>query len=266
MSMRFFIILVFLFSPFIAYQIFSSDRSMIMNVVADTYPDYFEDTDAFVFAKAVARGDVSAALAAALRLPEGVNTVGREGVTALWLAADRYDYRMVKALLNAGADPDGGKGLPPLAKAAALEDIQMVKIFLGHGANPNKKKNTKPIIYTASMTGNIDIVNLLLLNGADIEAEDGVGTTPILSAAMLDRWQLVLFLMDRGASVWPASGGITVGLLAANSRILPSHPDGAVLPQVIERLKAKGFPWPPPKASEVRAMIERGQWPPPGAR
>ncbi|WP_049973839.1 ankyrin repeat domain-containing protein [Azospirillum sp. B4] len=228
------------------------------------FPDRFTDPAARRFAEAVAAGKVDVALAAAREAPGGVNTVGRNGATGLIMAVERHDHAMVDALLKAHADPNGAPGLAPLNKASAIHDLPMVKALLAAGADPNGTADGQTSLHVAGLMGDVPVAQALLDAGGDINSADEVGTTPLLTAAGTDHWQMAAFLLDHGASPWAEAGGATVAGLAADSRILPNNPDGKALPQVIERIKAAGYSWPPPPASQIRALKAEGKWPPPG--
>lgn len=75
-------------------------------VVMHPVPEDFENPAALKYADAVGHGDVAAALAAAKQAPNGIDTVGKEGGTGLWIAVNRGDKTMVRALRQAGAHDD----------------------------------------------------------------------------------------------------------------------------------------------------------------
>jgi uncharacterized protein len=56
-------------------------------------------------------------------------------------------------------------------------------------------------LHLAASFGDVDIVNLLLDAGADMEARDLVGQTPLLLGASASNLKVVEFLLDRGPDV-----------------------------------------------------------------
>ncbi|MCQ9156646.1 hypothetical protein, partial [Acidomonas methanolica] len=74
------------------------------------------------FIDAVLLGSVLGALADARALPDGINTVGAHGHTALEAASYRGDLKMVTALLAAGAKPDGAPDRAPIGLAFTRKD------------------------------------------------------------------------------------------------------------------------------------------------
>ena len=228
-----------------------------------TKPDDFTDPAARRFAAHVAAGEVAAALEAAKSLPQGVNVTGTKGASGLEIAVEHQDKPMIAALLAAGADPNGAPDTAPVAMAIRFDDLSIAGQLLAGGANPNGFMDQNSALQKAALLGATDAIELLLKAGANINQADELGETAILTAALTDNWATVDQLMDRGASIWASNRpGVTVALLASNSRVLPNHPEGAALPKVVARLRAAGASWPPPDARQVRALRDAGRWPP----
>lgn len=132
----------------------------------------------------LARGaDPNAQLSSGLPFRRG-DYVGREaynGASPLWLAARLGDLDMMRALLDAGADPElrSAYGVTPLMVAAGLTqtDSRMVAI---------EKL--------------LEAVTMLALDvGADIHAVDRGGQTAVHGAANVSGDALIRFLVDQGA-------------------------------------------------------------------
>lgn len=228
-----------------------------------TRPEDFVDPAARRFAAHVAAGEVEAALEAARSVPQGVNVSGSNGASALEIAVEHQNSKMITALLAAGASPNGVRGTAPVAMAIRFDDLSIARQLLAAGADPNGLMDQNSALQKAALLGATDAIELLLKTGANVNQADELGETPILTAALTDRWATVDLLMDHGASIWASNRpGVTVALLASNSRILPNSPEGAALPRVVARLRAAGVPWPPPDARQVRALRDAGRWPP----
>lgn len=138
-----------------------------------------------------------------------VNELDSEGCTPLfWALRGRYSMRsrfpnndeIIHELVTAGAtvtaiDEDGDTPLHD------VPNVKIAKMFLQHGADAlAKNKDGKTPIHTASARGDMDVVNLLLENGAYLDEADAIGQTPLILAAGSDL-DLLRLLLDRGASV-----------------------------------------------------------------
>jgi ankyrin repeat protein len=184
-------------------------------------------------ALAAHRGD-AAALQALLSQGAAVNAGDPNGMTALmWAASD-----MVPLLLKSGADVHARDnfGRTALSYAAYLEDAARVRTLLAAGSTLEEKDEDgrTPLFFalyggcTVGGTGRrpfketvlvhlegvphqdrcVGVVWLLLDRGANVNARDNAGQTPLIffarkemvSGAIDDR-QLVEYLLDKGADV-----------------------------------------------------------------
>ncbi len=106
------------------------------------------------------------------------------GATAFWRAAQSLDITAMKLLLAHGADPD----IPTNGNATAF----MVACGLGYG-------------YHYSVVSPdyqwMDAVKFLMQLGADVNAADSRGYTPLHAAAYIGNNGLIQYLIDHGADV-----------------------------------------------------------------
>lgn len=104
--------------------------------------------------------------------------------------------------------------------------------------------------------------------GGDIETPGFQRATPVLSAAIIDDWPMVIYLLDRGARMDVADRrGFTLPWLAANSRAAPGGILGPALQEVRSRLATAGLLSQVHDPATVRAMLADGRLPqPPGPR
>lgn len=120
-----------------------------------------------------------------------------------------------------------------------------------------------PIIFWTIKENDQAKVAALLDAGADIEAAGYHGSTPILSAAMVDNWIMAEFLMRRGANIAAFDrAGFNLPYMTAHARVAKGSPTEAALNEVRKALNNNGLLeriWEP---AEVRALIKQGKWPP----
>lgn len=88
-----------------------------------------------------------------------------------------------------------------LIEAVRADDQAEVQRLLEAGADANVESLSGPIIVAAAVRGNADIVALLIDHGADIEAQNNDGLTPIVEAARNGHLAVVELLLDRGVDV-----------------------------------------------------------------
>jgi hypothetical protein len=120
-----------------------------------------------------------------------------------------------------------------------------------------------PIIFWRIKQENEAAVFALLNAGADIEAQGYHGATPILSAALIDNWPLVVGLIERGANVGAVDRrGFNLPYFTTQASPDPDGPTGAALQTVRlylnERLMLERVYAP----AEVRDLMAKGTWPP----
>ena len=138
---------------------------------------------------------------------------------------------VIKKLLDAGADPNAvinstprarmREGSPRIVYATALMraafsgDIEVVKLLLAHGANPHiASRDRETSLMAACGTGfingyhrlrpraeRLEVVQLLVDLGEDVNAADSYGITPLMVAANLGDINIVRYLVDKGADV-----------------------------------------------------------------
>ena len=108
----------------------------------------------------------------------------------------RPDPRPLELLLAAG-------GRYRLREAVLLNDVELARARLDEGADVDTGEGTYhgPLLKIAAELGYLEIVDLLLDRGADIEATDDLGQRALLSAARFGRTEVVRRLLDRGANI-----------------------------------------------------------------
>ena len=89
-----------------------------------------------------------------------------------------------------------------LMSASCSGSVPVVEMLLNHGAHIEATaKNLATPVYFAAASNNIAVVNLLINRGANIEAKDVSGFTPLHIAAFHGRLNSVKFLIAKGANM-----------------------------------------------------------------
>ena len=157
--------------------------------------------------------------------------------TPLTAAVQVGNLEMVEFLIDNGADPNDCdiRGTPPLIKAIKENKLAIVDLFfkkqigdvvvdserntplvaairnnssldvirclLGHNVIVNFTKNEKTPLAWASLTGNVEVLQLLLSNKADINLVDRDGNTPLATAVQYKQSEAAKFLTNNKANV-----------------------------------------------------------------
>ena len=124
-------------------------------------------------------------------------------------------------------------------------------------------KTTISTVHEAVANKNLAELERLIKEGVDVDITDNRGQAPILLAAVTDQFQMVDRLIDAGANIWAFETlGYNVGIYTSTSHVSSSSVEGIARERVIEKLKARGFPWPPPFPDKTLEMVNRNDWPP----
>ncbi len=159
-------------------------------VMAGTYDDML------VAIKTGSAPDVQAILNRGL----DANTVDREGYTLLMLAIRDGNADIVDVLLTAKANPNTRNihGDTALRLAAFKGDLAMVQKLVKARAFVNMP-GWSPLIY-AAFNGHAPVVEYLLANGADIDAQADNGFSALIAAARGGHEDVVVMLLKRKAN------------------------------------------------------------------
>ena len=118
-------------------------------------------------------------------------------------AAARGDRETVKALLKQAADVNAaqGDGMTALHWAAINGDAELAQMLIFAGANvrATTRLGTYTPLYLASQQGHGTVIHALVKAGGDVKAGTPNGTTPLMVAAASGEVEAVRVLLDNGA-------------------------------------------------------------------
>ena len=174
-------------------------RMLDSGVDPNLYDDFYNNANTGLM-KAAHHGYTDIA---ELLLENGANLETKDsmGMTALSYGVSAKRYDIVEFLLNVGANPNNINkgGYTPLASALLHGNEKISRLLIERGANLNNKDNkgNTPLMYTND--GEIDIVELLLENGADptLQNNDGKSAYELaLDNGHIEKARLIREYMD----------------------------------------------------------------------
>lgn len=144
----------------------------------------------------------------AMHLLDEINTSpnisNENGVSLLAKAVHKGDWAFTKELLSRGADVNvmNSDGLPLIAELAKNGHDQMISLFLEHGADVNlasiEKKFTA--MHLAACNNQVKTIRFLAQCGANINAQDVAGDSPLMEAAHREFNTACVCLLKLGAN------------------------------------------------------------------
>jgi ankyrin repeat protein len=128
------------------------------------------------------------------------NSIDADGTPALMAATLFADADMVGLLLKHGADPNGVGPAGTTALMWAIPNLPVARVLVSRGANVNARSASErtPLMVAASYPGTIDLLRLLLEQGADLRAQDRTGVNGLTLAVRSSDVEVVRFLVERG--------------------------------------------------------------------
>jgi serine/threonine-protein phosphatase 6 regulatory ankyrin repeat subunit B len=142
---------------------------------------------------------------------EQVNVRDYKGRIPLHWAATRGDIPAVRLLLDNGADvnlQDEGKATP-LILAASSGSVRTIELLLLAGANVQLKdiRGGTALHYVSRHQKDIEPVKLLLQAKAVVNCRNIYGHTPFIGAAIKNRYEIGMYLLQHGADMHKGSNG-----------------------------------------------------------
>ena len=163
-----------------------------------------DDTPLHVAAGAAGGAEATAILLARGAMPDVANAEDR---TPLHVASERAAMGIMRALLDAGADPDIRSGVDGhTARELAArqpEGPQATELLLDYGTGPviePRRTGLMPLLHYAAESGHPDTVTMLLDLGVHPQEPDIFGNTAIHKAAHAGNVATMRVLLTRGAN------------------------------------------------------------------
>eukprot|EP01098_Paradermamoeba_levis_P010768 TRINITY_DN4539_c0_g1_i1.p1 TRINITY_DN4539_c0_g1~~TRINITY_DN4539_c0_g1_i1.p1 ORF type:complete len:459 (-),score=162.22 TRINITY_DN4539_c0_g1_i1:94-1470(-) len=133
------------------------------------------------------------------------NKTDKDGYLPLHFALSLYEDDQIASKLipkTQKLDQANKEGLTPLHFAAGHANMNIIDDLVKNGANPNAKdkKGNTPIFMASSSSSALNAINLLLKSGADINATNDDDDTLLHWAAREGDQQLTRFLLEKGAN------------------------------------------------------------------
>jgi hypothetical protein len=125
----------------------------------------------------------------------------------LHAAADSGNFEVIRILIeynpaniNARETENGSTPLLWALEGGCFEDVSVVRLLLEHGADINAQNHSGwTPLHWASFNGVLEVVRLLLKHGAEVGAKDNDGKTALQFAAEEGREKVVELLREHGA-------------------------------------------------------------------
>ncbi len=208
------IILYILLFVFVCCNKIDKDKKVDKNkLLGDDYR-LFQDTPAWVLAKAVWNDDVDKIDEEVKKNPQILNyQESKYGNTLLHLSISNDNYKGFKELLKLGANPnitDSFHCSTPLIEASENfeERTKYIEELIKYKANVNyiecsqgkaEQKTNRTALVAASRAGHLKTVRLLVENGAEVNYKKGSNGSAISSAVLRSHYNIVLYLLEQGA-------------------------------------------------------------------
>ncbi len=176
----------------------------------DSLPDWNErDTFGDTLLTAAAGAGADALVAAFLERGADIEKKDRTGASALTRAVSAGHISTVQLLLERGANPDSldNLGYTPMIHAAVDDYVEIMELLKNHDATIRAATDEKyfgggaTALHRAAIFCRENAARWLLENGADVDATDAYGSTPLIGMASRKCVDVAQLLIDHGADV-----------------------------------------------------------------
>lgn len=193
---------------------------------------------------------------------EGVETLLDQGVspnpkrslyqlTPLQMAVEGNQLEIARLLINRGADIElgnqmDGRHLPPLAMASKWGHMDMVALLLQEGANVNGKEGSHPApIRAAIKCGQLPVIQRLVHSGARVNEVDPITKdTPLHELALMrvDHVGILEYLFSQGPNPEVRNGSgqtpCDIAITQGNHQFITKYQQVFTFPKIKEMLES----------------------------
>jgi ankyrin repeat protein len=205
-----------------------ADRAAVRTLLQQRVDPNQAEPDGTTALHWAARRDDVELVRSLIRAGANVQAVNRYGVTPLMLVSETGSVLTAEALLAAGADANLGlpEGETPLMIAARSGKADIVKLLALHGAKVDAKESwhEQTALMWAAAEDHGTVIATLVELGGDFKARTSGGFTPLLFAARAGKIEAVRTLLDLGADV---NDALHPAVKAAPPRTMPAAGNNA---------------------------------------
>ena len=171
------------------------------------------------FLKVLLRYEANIEARGTIKIESGEFSEVVEDCTALWIAAVKGHFDVVRLLIEQNAEVDGrtSNNSTPLRAAAVDGHLDIVRCLVENGADVNARNNfnSTPLMITCH-SGHLDVASYLVKHGANINLQDDDGRSCLHYASKRGHVQLVCELLALGAKQTQNRNRLTPLLEASN--------------------------------------------------
>ncbi|MBI5294775.1 MAG: ankyrin repeat domain-containing protein [Chloroflexi bacterium] len=151
--------------------------------------------------EAAALGKTDHVIRILAREPELVKAHAEDGFHLLGLACFFGHYETAKYLIKAGAAVNSASRnalqATPLHSAVAADNLEIVDLLVANGADPNtREQGGFAPLHLAAQNGNMDIIRALIFGGADLDAHSDDGKLPVDMALDANQEEAARLLLE----------------------------------------------------------------------
>lgn len=210
--------------------------------------DVFANPGDAALVRAACEGD-TAAVARQLAGGANPNAIGYEGITPLLWTVRCESLPGLEALLAGGSDPNlaSTAGFSPVFAAASMRNSAILKLLLSRGGNPNAadadgESALTQAMHLAIFTDDHSNFEALVEAGADINRADDFDRTIAIDAALLNQFDIVLYLLEHGYTHNYRRLGFYIQRLPNDPKLTPKGERERA--KAVEALRARGVTFP----------------------